>query len=109
GGLDPLPHRLLAAQHVGGAVALRDRDGGDVVGGRAALDGVEEVLHGRNLPTGHRAGRTCARAPRHAAQGFRWAAHRACAAGDVGDLPLGAGAVPVTAALSLTTAGLPAE
>ena len=45
-GLDPLPHRLLGPQHVGGAVALGDGEGGDVLAGRAPLDGVEDLLHG---------------------------------------------------------------
>jgi hypothetical protein len=47
GRLDALPHRLLGAQHVGGPVALGDRERGDVLAGRAPFDGVEEVLHGR--------------------------------------------------------------
>ena len=44
--LDALPHGLLGPQHVGGPVALGDGEGGDVLAGRAAFDGIEEVLHG---------------------------------------------------------------
>src|SRR5690606_10192184 len=40
----------LGAQHVGSPVALGDREGADLLAGRPALDGLEDLLHARNLP-----------------------------------------------------------
>ena len=45
---DSTPSHIVCsvAQHVGGAVALGDGEGADVLAGRAPLDGVEDLLHG---------------------------------------------------------------
>src|SRR5690606_10273601 len=47
GGLDAVPHAGFGAQHVCCPGRLRDREVCDVVAGRAGLDGLEDLLHGR--------------------------------------------------------------
>ena len=51
-GLDALEHAGLVARDERGSVALGDRQVGDVVAGRAGLDGVEDLLHVERLLTG---------------------------------------------------------
>ena len=75
----PLPHVLLGAQHVGRAVALGDRKGGDLLAGGAPLNGLEDLLHSGNLlsgnsgaPSGRRALRVAVRQPLAWAPGDRW-------------------------------------
>ena len=57
---DAGPHLLLGLQHMCTAVAVGNRQRGDIVSGRLALDRVQHVLHralrhGRTLPTGSNA------------------------------------------------------
>ena len=47
-----LPHVLLVLQDVHGAVALGDGQVGEVVAAGAGLDGVEDVLHPRDVTDG---------------------------------------------------------